>query len=303
MVKFTALACAVAAVATLAGCASVHRTYDDSDLAYDPTLSRAKNLAFSPVFRDLKDVEAPEGVKLDDDGSYLLNTAAWTGNMLSASGSFLPGTSNFGSALGIGLGISMIGEIFRQPPTASLNATYGYVPLDQATSSEEARKLYMERLVQVLEDSAKKMFPTAKVEKGFYFVKKTWLTDDVLTGGIEIVDEKMGCRPYGDETAREDTCSIWFTHKLPGVPTTGTHPAFGPSIQAWRTSIGTFDIYGGKKQGIDWAKLLVSCTDSLPPYTVIYVTSQEAPDGTRNPPMILEKGRINFFVKPKAEQK
>lgn len=302
MFKFSALACTVAAVATLAGCASV-RSHDDSDLAYDPSLSRAKNLAFSPAFSDLKDVEAPEGVKLDDDGSLLLNTAAWTGNMLTASGSFLPGTSNFGSALGIGLGISMIGEIFRQPPTASLNATYGYVPLDQASSIEEARKIYMERLVDVLQEAAKKMYPNAKVEQGFYRIKKTWITSDVLSGGIEIVDEKMGCRPFTDDTDKEDACSMAFALQLPGVEKTGTHPAFGPTIQAWRTTIGTFSIFGGKKQGIDWAKLLVSCTDSLPPYTVIYVTSQEAPDGTRNPPMMLEKGRINFFVKPKAAQK
>lgn len=303
MVKFTALACAVAAVATLAGCASVRPSADDSTLAYDPSLSRAKNLAFMPGFKPLKDVEAPEGVEFDSDGSVLLSTAGWTANLFTASGSFLPGTSNLGAAFGIGLGISLLGDAFKTPPLTAVNATYGYVPLDQATSSEEARKLYMERLVDVLQAAAKKMFPNAKVENGFYFVKKTWLTDDVLTGGIEIVDEKMGCRPSEDWTAWEDTCSIWFTHRLPGVPTTGTHPAFGPSIQAWRIGLGTFTIYGGKKQGIDWAKLLVSCTESLPPYTVIYVTSQEAPDGTRNPPVMLEKGRINFFVKPKAAQK
>lgn len=303
MFKFSALACTVAAVAILAGCASVRPSADDSTLAYDPSLSRAKNLAFMPGFKPLKDVEAPEGVEFDSDGSVLLSTAGWTANLFTASGSFLPGTSNLGAAFGIGLGISLLGDAFKTPPLTAVNATYGYVPLDQASSIEEARKIYMERLVDVLQEAAKKMYPNAKVEQGFYRIKKTWITSDVLSGGIEIVDEKMGCRPFTDDTDKEDACSMAFVLHLPGVEKTGTHPAFGPTIQAWRTSIGTFSIYGGKKQGIDWAKLLVSCTDSLPPYTVIYVTSQEAPDGTRNPPMMLEKGRINFFVKPKAAQK
>ncbi len=300
--KFSAIACAVAVAATLAGCASVLPPDDDSELKYDHSLSRAKNLVFWRAFKSIKDVEAPEGVEFDSDGSVLLHTAGWTANLYSASGSFLPGTSNLGSAFGIGLGLSLVADAFKQPPLTARNVSFGYVPLEQATSSFEARKLYLERLAKVLEDSAKKMYPNAQVKQDFYHIKESMLTADVFTGGIEIIDEKLGCHPFSEDIDKEETCSIWVSHRLPSVPTTGTNPALGPSIQAWRITLGTIESQGGKKQGIDWAKLLVSCTDSLPAYTMIYVTSQEAPDGTRNPPMVLEKGRVNFFVKPKAAQ-
>ena len=56
--------------------------------------------------------------------------------------------------------------------------------------------------------------------------------------------------------------------------------------------------YGLDKQ-LPWVETMMKGAHHLPEYTFMYLTSNSKINGRTTPPMIIEKDRVNFFVKPK----
>lgn len=63
------------------------------------------------------------------------------------------------------------------------------------------------------------------------------------------------------------------------------------------------DIYtlSGKKNAVDWVKVLAASVKYLPEKTVVYVAPRKDAGGKMSPPIVLEKDRINFFRKTRIE--
>ena len=297
--KFALLAGTLSVVAVIGGCA-FSRPYNDAEHPYNESWSRAKNLSTPWGFGAVKDVEVPQGVNLASDGSFLVNTAGWTANMLGAANSnFLPGTSNFGSALDIGLGISLVSSIFEPTPTVARHAAFGYIPVEKAKTMREARHLFVQQVTEAMQKTAHELYPNAEIRVGYKNYKGNFLIDEFEIGSIWIIDENIGCMDYrkpGRKLERDEICSIGpstFAFDLE-KNRTGIPHYIGKDVPSYR--IPTSFIYPQGK--LNWPQFLASMNKYMPPLTMVYVTSKKDSDGKFNPPMVIEKGRVNFFVKP-----
>lgn len=297
------LICATVSAA-LAGCAT-SVPYNDGQRVYNEKISRAKNLADPFGYKDLRDVKAPEGMNVSSDGALLLDTAGWAANFHAAAGSgFLPGTSNWGSAIGWGLGISLLSSAFAPTPITEKDAAFGYVPVSKASTALEARNLFAKQWTEAMEATLRDMYPKAKIETDYADYKKTMLVGAFYVGAVSITDESIGCFGYkGDDAKRprEDHCTASiavFTQKE--VLTTPPSYFEGTSEQSHRLARSDIYTFSGQKNAIDWTKIMAASVKYLPEHTVVYVAPHKTGDGKKSPPMVLEKDRINLFVKPQS---
>ncbi len=295
------LLCATVSAA-LAGCAT-SVSYNDGQRVYNEKISRAKNLADPFGYKDLRDVKAPDGMNVSSDGSLLLDTAGWAANFHAAAGSgFLPGTSNWGSALGWGLGISLLSSAFAPTPITEKDAAFGYVPVSKAATVLEARNLFAKQWTEAMEATLRELYPNAKIETEYAEYKKTWLVDEFYIGAVSITNESIGCFGYKGADAkrpREDHCTASiavFTQKE--VLTTPPPYFEGTAEQSYRLARSNIYTLSGQKNAVDWTKVMAASVKHLPEQTVVYVAPHKTKDGKKTAPMVLEKDRINFFVKP-----
>lgn len=307
MSKTIPLIVCAAMSALLAGCAT-SVSYDDGQRVYNEKLSRAKNLADPFGYKDLRDVKAPDGMNITSDGSLLLDTAGWAANFHAAAGSgFLPGTSNWGSALGWGLGISLLSSAFAPTPITEKDAAFGYVPLSKASTLIEARNLFAKQWTEAMASTLRELYPNAEIETDYADYKKTMLVGAFYVGAVSIKDESIGCFGCKGEDAkrpREDHCTASiavFTQKE--VLTTPPSYFGGNSEQSYRVASSSIYTTSGQKNAVDWTKIMAASVKYLPEHTVVYVAPHKTVDGKKTPPVVLEKDRINFFVKPAVQNK
>ncbi len=307
--------CAVASsTLLLAGCASTDY-YEEKQAKlnaapYDETISRAGNIT-RPFryfyFERVPDADAPEGWD-SDDGSVLLNAAGWASGFHAAAGSgFLPGTSNWGTGLGIGLGLSLATAILAPTPIEEENAAFGYVPVEQAKTVAEARNLFGDKVIDAVHESLKKKYPNAKFELFDGFMKATRYYTDTYIKFVGIVDPSIGCLPYSEAGKDESKrCGINIGVGTPKEPTL-SQASLLPQIMAYRIERSEFTVIGSKEQGFDWTPILASTSNYLPEHTYIYLApvmewKNPFTKVCKSPMMVLEKNRINFFVKPKTQE-
>lgn len=307
MSKTIPLIVCAAMSALLAGCAT-SVSYDDGQRVYNEKLSRAKNLADPFGYKDLRDVKAPDGMNITSDGSLLLDTAGWAANFHAAAGSgFLPGTSNWGSALGWGLGISLLSSAFAPTSITEKDAAFGYVPLSKASTLIEARNLFAKQWTEAMASTLRELYPNAEIETDYADYKKTMLVGAFYVGAVSIKDESIGCFGHKGEDAkrpREDHCTASiavFTQKE--VLTTPPSYFGGNSEQSYRVASSSIYTTSGQKNAVDWTKIMAASVKYLPEHTVVYVAPHKTVDGKKTPPVVLEKDRINFFVKPAVQNK
>ena len=58
----------------------------------------------------------------------------------------------------------------------------------------------------------------------------------------------------------------------------------------------------GVFEELPWVETMMKGAHHLPEYTFMYLTSNSKINGRTTPPMIIEKDRVNFFVKPKVNE-
>lgn len=299
--KVSLFVCAVAS-AVLAGCATSTPSAVKQG-TYNEKLSRAKNLADPFGYSVLRDAQASEGSNISPDGSLLLDTAGWAANFHVAAGTgFLPGTKDWGSALGWGLGISLLSSAFAPTPLTEKHAAFGYVPASKASSVVEARNLFAKQWTDSMAATLRDLYPKAKIETDFADYKKTMLMDAFYVGAVSIVDESMGCFGYEVKRPREDHCTASVAVFTPKAKLS-TPPAYLGGTPEPSYLMTHSDIYtlSGKKNAVDWVKVLAASVKYLPEKTAVYVAPRKDAEGKMSPPVVLETNRLNFFVKPVAK--
>ena len=299
---------AFAAALLLGGCATNKQVSPEAALKHTPEfqyqshLSRATNLATEFSVRAAPDQKLPEGVEYSGDGSLLLEGAAIASLRHTFVGNgFLSGTADFNLFAGFWLLESLL--LPSNDPTP--DSLVGYVRAEEAQDSEAAVNAFVAKVVPVIAESLKKQeqFKNYQIS---YHIDDQWTGND--DASIEVVNEELGCKPWKDTTLTVGKCGIRIYNfgiraRKPEIST----PRFtDPQIQVWYIEGDDLKLqfFAGRK--FDWAKAMMATAPDLPEYVYAYITTRRGPppEFTKNPPFIVEKDRVNFFIKPtQAEEK
>lgn len=275
---------------------------------YHSTASRANNISWAFALGFFKETRAPQGVKVESNGSLLYDSAVWTGNFHSAAGSsFLPGTSSWGTAAAWGIGLNFMASVLAGlDDYRSDTVLMGYLPKEKAADVYEARRLMVEEFSAALQKALKAQYPDAE-----FFIERDEDTDDTAYEyRLEIKSPKLNCK-FGSESSWNDfsnPCAIEMRAVDFKVSPGKTSEMFGEKFEAWRFFAGGIKLHfsGGRdeSQGLDWAKSIAAAAPFMPDYQYLYVTTMDGPNPKRekNPPFIVEKNRVNFFVYPRVSQ-
>lgn len=285
-------------VSFLSGCAY---TIKDSERIYRDDLSRARNIASLFGYYKVQDAEAPKGY--DGNGSFLWDSTVWAASLDGAANinGFLPGIAGWG-AVGVGLGLGLLQSVLTPPEMHECSSVFGYYPAKQAKSSEEARTKFVEEATNALVKATRRQLPNASVKVvAHQSVPKSFMIDPFYYTAIHIVDKKIGCLNDTEAKVRDDTCliivkatNVTGPNQLPKMLSDSsigykiTPAEHGDSLITWASTA----------QKIDITKLYASTAPYMPKNTFFYVASQKSMKGEKTPPFIVEKDRVNFFIKP-----
>ena len=298
--KLLAASVSALSLALLSGCSTVQH----ENAGYDPASSRAHNIC-SAFKIEVDDQNAPDGMTFDSDGSILLDAAGKAGliHFAGRTGG-LPGTTSWTKASGIGAGLAVLDWAFKSPDSAQRNVVFGYVPeadVPQIEGTKDrynaARKIFVQRAGDAVKAIIQAEFPNAKirdvvVEGKFGF----------FTRGITISEPSLGCKNFDESKEPNDRCGIGINSHSAWVTPALTSTVFGEEqFSAYRfggSANVNYLVQTGRKHGINWVEVLMRHTDLIPSNVYIYLTTNFGPNDVKNPPMMLETNRINFFVKP-----
>lgn len=315
MLKKTLLfSAAASAVLVLSGCSTTSSTQKATnevlqqpheERQYRSTISRANNIALAFGFGLFGEGSAPESRNFSGNGSVVVDSAAWAGNLHSAANSaFLPGTSSWGAAAGWGIGIGLASALLGGGDMKADSALVGYLPKEVAKDSYEARLKMLEKFSEVLQKSLKAQYPDAE-----FRIKRDDYDASLYIYELEMKSKKLNCK-FSDEASWHDIynpCSVRMSASSmfgnPGL----SAPLFGKQFDAWRFFAQTIKVrfHGGNDldQGIDWAKAMAATAPFMPENLYLYVATIEGPRPKRleNPPFFVEKDKVDFFVRPRIE--
>lgn len=285
---------AVAACSALlmAGCASTPK--DLAEIDYAQKKSRAWNIAslFGPFPTDM-DKELPGKSSVGDYIAEFFST-----DTINFYDTF---RNDFGwsksSSFGMDMGLNLM-SAFGPKPVPETNVNFGYLPADKTVDAIEARKVFNAQFLTAFEKAVKKTYPNVKVRTFQLVLPKGAFFEETLAGGVQIEDEAMGCKFLEPDTKDwSGLCEVGVWTRTPEAPVMSAK-RLGPSVSAYYFFHNKLFLTGDKHK-IDWVKILVESVDELPELGYIYLTQQENFEEREYPPMVLEKGKVNFFVIPK----
>lgn len=288
----------------LTGCASL---LQDS-ATYDPEVSRAGNIG--KIFEiEIDDQEVAQGIELGNDSSVMLDSLVWSGSLQTAGRvGGLPGTTSFGKSLGIGFGLALLEDSFKSTPGEKYNSIFGYVreedvPVVDGIKARYlvARKIFVDRAVNSMKAIIQEAYPNARV------VDKTF--DYAFNRKVHTVtfsDDKLGCKNSNESDDDNEWCGVYINSYSAWVTPNLTSKVLGePQFSAYsftaEGNVNYVGFYGLDKQ-LPWVETMMKGAHHLPEYTFMYLTSNSKINGRTTPPMIIEKDRVNFFVKPKVNK-
>lgn len=301
---------AIAAATLLSGCSGLQLAEERNNCWHDDW-SRARNIA-SKFDIELRDAKLPEGVSVSNDGSMLLSTAvgtyAWSGSLRTAGlHGGLPGTTSLGKSIGIGLGLSLLESSVQPTEPMKLNLAVGYVADKEIGSGwskleerfQKAREIFVERTGDAIRKMLEEQYPNAMIRD-----KTTWPNRyGYFKRYISVIDPDLGCTGYGGEVdnAKAGCAIVIHASRGRGKEPSNSSAIFGDPYPSYRF-VGKYDTnvleFDTTVKKINWVEILVKGSKHLPKDTFIYLTANPLPDRNKNPPMILETDRVNFFVKP-----
>lgn len=309
--KLTSLACALIGVATLSGCAYTNpeRAAFIETHEFRPEMSRASNLLETFMYYNVKDnpidQEVQGDIKLTEDGSVTLQGLGWAAGLHNAAtmGGPLPGISSGWGAIGVGMGLSIVQNLFSRGNPLARPALLGYLPLEEAPDYTEARAVFTEKVAKAVIATFNELYPDAKTN----VLKSKDRVSLFFDNYVEIEDEKLGCQFWNEEVEEAKTyCAVrvrMFKRHISDSYLIKANPAIsdeGNQVWAFTGDAGQILFYGGEKQKINWAVFAMALSKHLPKYAYAYINAMETPDG-KSPMLVVEKDRVNFFVKPKAQ--
>ena len=307
-----------ALIAAICGCTTV----PDSQKEYNPQWSRAKNIV------DLFDFEA-----INDEGN--LNVVSSALEVRRSLGKII-----YPDILVHSIGKAFIGGITDDAPADKVASSserygfingdkvthgdelmhyrdhaFGYVPVSVAKTPKEARDYFVKSVV----DSFKKASDYLKIPMkmihdgdGEYedkFLKKYGPTTSFNWNGkyvyshanISWIDKSKGCLYWKDAKLSGQTCRF-NVYAMDPEPAEMTPSFLGDgSIMAWKitssSSWPTILIDEGEQKTVDYYKLAVAASKYLPEFIYVYL----APRNNKNPSLLIEKGKVNYFVSPKKD--
>lgn len=71
---------------------------------------------------------------------------------------------------------------------------------------------------------------------------------------------------------------------------------------SYRIPGAEIDTLSGQKNAVNWTNVLSASVRYLPENMIIFAGIRKIEDGKKTPPMVLEKDRINFFVRPAVKK-
>lgn len=278
----------------LTGCSTV----PESQWKYEDNISRALNIARTFEYNDdMYDSAAPKGY--EGDGSFLLEGASFAASLNSASniGGFLPGISGWG-AVGFGILGGAIAAMGNSVQPQNNIGFMGYLPQEKAKDEVDARKIFVKEMGLNLAKSAQDMLPTSKVAFHSDFTwTKSFLINETYGIVYEVIDPKLGC------IHEKNLC--WFrltaenvTHKdaIPQMFENADRPHYKLVHNETGSMIKVSDRLA---EHMDVVKWLANTSKYLPEKSFIYVPAMKNSEKKDMPRMVIEKDRVDFFIKPK----
>ena len=288
----------------LSGCGSTKVQDKAQTRQYDITESRAKNIGEVFSIQAIKDTEIPEGVNVND--SVLINGSINSG-LLHWGSHFGTGAGGF-SSLGLGFGMAFIDSFLRGAPFEARDGYFGYVPMSRSTNNEKAATLFLDQFVNATLKASKELGIDKKYEVSIEDAYLAFDSDSYAGKRIWFVNDKLGCPKYKEK----QSCMIRVYVSFPETQTIISPVIAGDEmIPAWkmesidvaRASLGydSLQLYRGKDNVFPYDKheLYSVIAKHLPKYAYIYAASIKNDEGNRIPPVIYEKNKTLFFVKPK----
>ncbi|MDO4936685.1 MAG: hypothetical protein Q4E62_02100 [Sutterellaceae bacterium] len=308
--KLTGLAFAVVAATVLTGCAYTNpeRALFLETHEFRPELSRASNILESFMYYNVKDnpidQEVQGDLKIAEDGSVTLEGLGMAASLYDAAriGGPLPGTSSGWGAFGVGMGLSIAKSLFSRGNPLAHSTLLGYLPVEEAPDYTEARAVFTEKVAKGVIATFNELYPNAKTNVLTSNDRVSLYFDNY----VEIDDEKLGCEFWNEEVEKKKTyCAVrirMFKRHISDSYLIKANPAIskeGNQVWAFTGDAGQILFYGGEKQNINWTTFAMALAKHLPEYAYAFIPVLENSDG-KSPMFVIEKDRVNFFIKPKA---
>lgn len=296
MLRKALLAGAAALPMLLAGCALPHLgASPEQPYVYDPKISHARNVALlfhlfhsGELDRSIPIETKPyEGLSSPDP---LVTTAAWTGNLYSAAGSSLPGTSSLGKAAAVSAGLGLALSLITPDRNEGMHHILGFVPVRIAPTSDEARTWIVDTVTEAFEKAARDLYPNAEIE----VINDDSFVLNQYARRVVIRKKTYGCNDNSDCYARIAADQPEFAMEHAGDLT--------PHERFW--VFGDLDTQltirdkAGTEGSVDWKLVAMRTSVYLPEYTYIDVQKHA---GSGTPKCIVEKGRVNYYVLPSVQ--
>lgn len=306
--KNTLLLPALAAALVLSGCAattSAPVTPEEAnkltpEFQYHKNLSRANNIAIEFSIKQIPDTPAPKEKRMLSDGSVLVDAGIMGALHHNMSGNgFMSSTASWN----LGVGMMIAGWLFTPSVEPTDDSLVGYIRAEEAEDVVEAGNLLVKRSAQAFADAFRKLdqFKDYRIDVHY---DESW--SGHVNAHIEVVNEELGCKPWKDVLMNIYGCGLEISNIAQW--------AFKPQISTPRFTTPQIQVYyiqgneiklefhnGGTRTKFDWAKAMMATAPTMPEYAYAYINTHEgpAPEKFRNPPFIVEKDKVNFFIIPK----
>ncbi|MBB3105165.1 hypothetical protein [Azomonas macrocytogenes] len=271
----------------LTGCA----TTAPEPQPYDPTKSRALNLAYAAGLDRLTDQEIPK-----EQGQHITDSLAY--NALWAHTNFVspaPGFSSFGAGA-----LSVAGWLFAPKEKEARNSLVAWMPKTMARTPEEAE----DKMLDIVKEAIDKGLTDLGVD--FYFLYKT--RKSISAVSFLINDAAYGCPQVKPEDSILNICGVTFIVREPLIGKTSTvvseheYPTyfFDPRPDVKYSKIFIEQTANSK---LPEQSIYAAISKHLPKWVLLYLAANEVKqkDASKIPfPYILQQGKAELFIKPAA---
>ncbi len=270
---------------TMAGCATTTTT-----ARYSEDNSRAYNLAQAGGLHKARDTALGD----DEYSSAMTNiTNAFSDAALFNS------SAGLGLSGGASLGLGLAGALFAAPGHMEQDSAFAFVPTSEAASREEANELLRDSFYQAVQQAAEELGYTIEHEGND-------LRHPAAHGrtamSIAVVDEENGC--YGYERIKSgDDAKAYGCYVSLQIPERGERTIAAPEASNVQGQVYSYPATDHQKsmrffflpnEDATMAKLplAVKISEHMPEWFFLYLSPEDD-----QPPMILEKGEPELFIK------
>ncbi|MFY0991027.1 hypothetical protein [Halomonas sp. C05BenzN] len=266
---------------TMAGCATTTTT-----ARYSEDNSRAYNLAQAGGLHKARDTALGD----DEYSSAMTNiTNAFSDAALFNS------SAGLGLSGGASLGLGLAGALFAAPGHMERDSAFAFVPTSEAASREEANELLRDSFFNAVQEAA--------ADLGYEVdYKGTDLRHSAAHGrtaiGMVVVSEEDNCYGYDKANSADEMCIVTLQ-----VPELGEKTLSAPQGISVQGPVYAYPATDHKKsmrffflpnEDATMAKLplAVKISEHMPEWFFLYLAPEDD-----QPPMILEKGEPELFIK------